>query len=154
MNCQCFAAARLTWPAYDDGRKLENNYVWTDRIIIASTCRRSVQFVCYITWLWMANCGSVTIKMLTLFNFTISCHGRRAWKTSRCACALAGSHFWLIETTLFGDHVSVHNSAYRPIRMYTLMARQTVNKNLHNSPYRPIRSYTLMAWQTVNKNPA
>ena len=25
MNRQCFAAARLTWPAYGDGRKHENS---------------------------------------------------------------------------------------------------------------------------------
>ncbi len=108
MNCQCFAGARLTWPAYEDGRKLENSSVWKDRIIVASTCRRSVQFGCYIyAWLSMANCVSVMIKMLPLFNFTISSHGRRAWKTSRCACALNGSSFWLVESTLFGDHVSL-----------------------------------------------
>ena len=23
MNCQCFAGARLTWPAYEDGMKLK-----------------------------------------------------------------------------------------------------------------------------------
>ena len=67
MNCQCFAAARITWPAYVDGRKLENSSVWKDRIIVASTCRRSVQFGCYITSLWMANCVSVMIQMLPLF---------------------------------------------------------------------------------------
>ena len=27
MNRQCFAAARLTWPAYDDGRKREESSV-------------------------------------------------------------------------------------------------------------------------------
>ena len=44
----------------------------------------------------MANCVFVMIKMLPLFNFTISCNGRRAWKTTRCACALAGSRYdWL-----------------------------------------------------------
>ena len=102
-----FTAARLTWPAYVDGRKLESSSVWKDRIIVSSTCRRSVQFGYYITWLWMANCVSVIIKMLPLFNFTISCHGRSAWKTSRCVCALAGSRFWLVESTLFGDHVSL-----------------------------------------------
>ena len=147
---QCFAAFRLTWLAYSDGRKREHCSVWKDRIIVASTCRRSVQFGCYITWPWVANCVSVMIKrkrehcsvwkdriivastcrrsvqfgcyitwpwvancvsvmikMLPLFNFTISCHGRLAWKTSRCACALGGSHFWLVESTLFEDHVSL-----------------------------------------------
>ena len=77
MNCQGFVVARLTWPAYVDGRKLENSYVWKDRCIVASTCRRSVPFGCYITWLWMGNCFSVMSKMLPLFNFTISCHGNR-----------------------------------------------------------------------------
>ena len=104
---QCFAAFRLTWLAYSNGRKRENCSVCKDRIIVASTCRRSVQFGCYITWLWMANCVSVMIKMLPLFNFTISCHVRLAWKTSRCACALGGSRFWLVESILFGDHVSL-----------------------------------------------
>ncbi len=107
MNCQCFAASRLTWQAYGDGRKRGNGSVWKDCIIVASTCRRSVQFGCNITWLWMANCVSVMIKMVHLFNFTISSHGRRAWKTSGCACALDGSRFWLVESTLFGDHVSL-----------------------------------------------
>ena len=88
-------------------RKHEHCSVWKYRIIVASTCRRSVQFGCYITWPWMANCVSVMIKMLPLFNFTISCHGRLAWKTSWCACALGGSRFWLVESTLFGHHVSL-----------------------------------------------
>ena len=104
---QCFSAARLTWLGYGAGRKRENCSVWKYRIIVASTCRRSVQFGCYITWLWMANCVSVMIKTLPLFNFTISSHGRRAWKTSRCACALDGSRVRLVESTLFGDHVSL-----------------------------------------------
>ena len=29
-------AAKLTWPAYGDGRKRENCSVWKDRIIVAS----------------------------------------------------------------------------------------------------------------------
>ena len=107
MNCQCFSAARLTLLAYVDGKKLENSSVWKDRIIVASTCRRSMQFGCYIPWLWMANCVAVMTKMLPLFNFAISCYGNGAWKTSQCACALAGSRFWLVESTLFGDHVSL-----------------------------------------------
>ena len=41
--------------------------VWKDRIIVASTCRRSVQFGCYITWLWMAHCASLMTK-IHLFN--------------------------------------------------------------------------------------
>ena len=53
MNCQGFAAARLVWPEYADVTKLENSSVWKDRIIVASTCRHSVQFGCYITWLQM-----------------------------------------------------------------------------------------------------
>ena len=89
-----------------DGRKRENCSVWKYHTIVASTCRRSVQFGCFITWPWMANCVSVMIKMLSLFNFTISGHGRLAWKTSRYACALGRSRFWLVESTLFGDHVS------------------------------------------------
>ena len=113
MNCQYFTAARLTWPTYVDGRTLENSSVWKDPITVASTCRRSVQFGCYITWLWMANCVSVMIKMLPkLFNLTISCNGRRAWKTARCACALAGRRCWLVESTLFGDHVSLRLHLY------------------------------------------
>ena len=47
MNYHGFAAARLTWPAHVDGRKLSS--VWKDRIIVASTCRRSMEFGCYIT---------------------------------------------------------------------------------------------------------
>ena len=90
MNGEGFVAVRLTWPAYDDGRKRENSSAWKDRIIVASTCRRSVEFGCYITWLWMANCVSVMTKMLPLYNFTIPYHGRRAWKTSREARATAG----------------------------------------------------------------
>ncbi len=78
---QCFAAFRLTLLAYSDGRKRENCSVWKDRILVASTYRRSVQFGCYITWLWMANCPSVMIKMLHLYNFTTLAmadeHGKR-----------------------------------------------------------------------------
>ncbi len=46
-------------------------------------------------------------KNAALFNSITSCHSRRAWKTSRCACALAGSRFWLVESTLFRDHVTL-----------------------------------------------
>ena len=77
MNRQCFAAARLMWPAYVDSRKRENCSVWKDLTIVALTCRRSVQFGCWITWLWMANCVSVMTKMLPSYNFTIPCRGRR-----------------------------------------------------------------------------
>ena len=68
---QCFAAANLTWPTYVDRRKRENCFVWTDRIIVASICRYSVQFGCNITWLWMANCVSMMTKIL--------------WKVTICA---------------------------------------------------------------------
>ena len=49
MTRQGFAAARLTWPTFGDGGKLEDSYVSKDRNIGVSTCRRSVQFDCYIT---------------------------------------------------------------------------------------------------------
>ena len=65
INCQGFTTARLTWPTYVDGRELENSAVWKYRIMVASTCRRSVRFGCYLTWLWMANGVSVIIKMLS-----------------------------------------------------------------------------------------
>ena len=100
---QCCHVSTLAWTAnallYDDGRKRENSSAWKDRIIVASTCRRSVEFGCYVTWLWMANCVSTMTKMLPLYNFTIPCHGRRAWKTS--------SRFWLVESILFGGHASL-----------------------------------------------
>ena len=64
MNSQGFSPARLTWPAYDDGRKRENSSARKHRIIVASTCRRSVEFGRYVTWLWVANCVSVMTKML------------------------------------------------------------------------------------------
>ena len=70
INREGFARTRLTWPAYDDGRKR--------RIIVASTCRRSVEFGRYVTGLWMANCVYVVTKMLPLYNFAILCHGRPA----------------------------------------------------------------------------
>ena len=62
MNSQGFSPARLTWPAYDGGRKRKNSSAWKHRIIVASTCRRSVEFGRYVTWLWMANCVSVMTK--------------------------------------------------------------------------------------------
>ena len=40
MNRQCIDVVRLMWPAYD--RKRENSSAWTDRIIVAFTCRRAV----------------------------------------------------------------------------------------------------------------
>ena len=93
MNRQCFATARLTWPTCDDCRKRENSSAWKDRIIVAFTCRCSVQFGCYITWLWMANCVSMMTKMLPFYNLTIPCHVRRTWKMSREACASAEGRF-------------------------------------------------------------
>ena len=75
--------------------------------IVASTCRRSVVFDCYVTWRWMATWVSVMTKMMPLYNFTITFHGRRAWKTSQSARASRGSRFWLVESIIFGDHVSL-----------------------------------------------
>ena len=77
---QGFSAASLTWPVYVGSRKRENCSVWKDRIIVASTCRRSVQFGCYKTnlgWqivpaLWQKYC-------LKLYNFTIP---RLPWQAS------------------------------------------------------------------------
>ena len=66
MNSQGFSPARLTWPAYDGGRKRENSSAWKHRIIVASTCSRSVEFGRYITSLWMANCVSVMTKKCCL----------------------------------------------------------------------------------------
>ncbi len=100
MNSQCFAEARLTWPPYDEGTKRENSSVWKERIIVASTCRRSVEFGCDVTWRWLANC-------VPLYNFTITFHGRRTWKTSQSARASGGSRFRLVESIIFGDHVSL-----------------------------------------------
>ena len=132
MNCQGFAVARLTWSAYVDGGKLEHSSVWTDPIIVVSTCRRPMRLGCYITWLWMANCVFVMIKMLPfLFNFTISCHDRRAWKTSRCGCALSGSRFWLVESTLFGDYVSLrlHREFSLKFNLFNLKWCSLINCN-------------------------
>ena len=56
MNSQGFSPTRLTWPAYDGGRKRENSSAWKHRIIVASTCRRSVEFGRYVTLVWIANC--------------------------------------------------------------------------------------------------
>ena len=42
MERQGFARARLTWAAYDDGRKRENSSARKHRIIVASTCKRFV----------------------------------------------------------------------------------------------------------------
>ena len=41
-------------------------------------------------------------KMLHLYNFAITCHGKSAWKTSQCARETAGRRYWLIESILFG----------------------------------------------------
>ena len=101
-NHQGFAAASPTCAAYDAGRKSENSSFWKDRIIVASTCRRSVQFGCYVTWVWMAKYVYVMTRMLHFDKFTISRRCRPAWKTSRYACAYAASRFWLVESALFG----------------------------------------------------
>ena len=86
MNSQGFSSARLAWPAYDGGRKCENSSAWKHRIIVASTCRRSVEFGRYVSWLWLANCVSVMTKMLHLYNFAILCHGRPCLKNvTKCA---------------------------------------------------------------------
>ena len=49
MHGQGLTGAMLTCPAYVDGRKHENISSKRDRIIVASTCIRSVQFGCYVT---------------------------------------------------------------------------------------------------------
>ena len=106
MHDQGLPAARLTCAAYIDGNKRWNSSFWKDSIIVASTCRRSVQFGgCYVTWVRMANCFYVIARMLHLYKFTISHRWNGAWKTSRFACAHTRSHYWLVESTLFGDHV-------------------------------------------------
>ena len=88
MHHQGFAAASPTCPAYDAGRKSENSSFWKDRIIVASTYRQSVQFGCYVTWVWMANYVYVMTRMLHFYyKFTISRRCRRAWKTSTYAHA-------------------------------------------------------------------
>ena len=48
MNSQGFSPARLTWPAYDGGRKRENSSARKHCIIVASTCRRYVEFGRYV----------------------------------------------------------------------------------------------------------
>ena len=81
-----FSPARLTLPAYDGGRKHENSSAWKHRIIVASTCRRSVEFGRYVTWLWMAIVSPWWQRMLALYNFAIPWHGRPAWKNvTMCA---------------------------------------------------------------------
>ena len=107
MNSRVFSPSRLTWPAYEGGRKRENSSAWKHRIIVASTCRRSVEFGRYVTWLWMVNCASVMAIMLPLYNFAIPCHGRSAWKPSQCARATTGRRVWLVESILLREHVSL-----------------------------------------------
>ena len=51
--------------------------------------------------------AGVMTKMLPLYNFTITIHGRLAWKTSLEARASGGSRFWLVKSILFGDHVGL-----------------------------------------------
>ena len=60
-------------PANVDGRKHENSSFWKIIILVASTCRRSVQFGCYVTGVWLPNCVSMMAEMLYLYKFTISC---------------------------------------------------------------------------------
>ena len=66
MNHQGFAAAKPTCLA-DASRKSENSSFWKDRIIVASTCRHSVQFGCYVTWVWMANYVYMMTRMLHFY---------------------------------------------------------------------------------------
>ncbi len=51
-----------------------------DRIIIASTCRRSVQFGRYIARLWIANYISVTLPSFVMGDEPGKCHDVRAHK--------------------------------------------------------------------------
>ncbi len=103
-----FAAASLTWPEYATVRNVKIALSKKIALLLhPHDCRRSVQFGCYITWLWMAKCVSVMTKVVRLYNFTIPCRGRRAWTTSQYARTFAGSRFWLVESMLFGDHVSL-----------------------------------------------
>ena len=55
----------------------------------------------------MANCFYVITRMRHLYKLTISHRCNGAWKTSRFACAHAGSRYWWVESTLFEDHVSL-----------------------------------------------
>ena len=71
-HCQGFSPARLTWPAFEGGRKRKNSSALKHRIIVASTCRCSMEFGCYVTWLWMANCAYVMAKMLPLYPWKVS----------------------------------------------------------------------------------
>ena len=97
MIRQCLAAARLTWPAYDDGRKRENSSAWKDRIIVASTCRRSMEFGCYVTWIWMANCVSamtnITYSCLPTPVNEYRCMCVHALTATVCACTYSASMY-------------------------------------------------------------
>ena len=53
------------------------------------------------------NCFYVIARMRHLYKFTFSHRCNGAWKTSRFSCAYTGSRYWLVESTLFGDHVSL-----------------------------------------------
>ena len=123
MHGQGLPAARLTCVAYIDGQKRSNSSFWKDRIIVASTCRRSVQFGCYVTWVRMANCFYAMARMQDLYKFTISHRCNGAWKTSRSACAHTGSRYSLVESTLFGD------SASSRIRFLPVQAQPTAARS-------------------------
>ena len=109
MNSQGFVAVRLTWPAYDDGRKRENSSAWRDRIIVASTCRRSVAFGCYVIGLWMAKCVTIRDDNNAAFVYL---HHPLPWQTSM-ENVTPGAHTsrkpfligWI--HSLDGDHVSL-----------------------------------------------
>ena len=107
MHDQGLPAAMLTCAAYIDGKKIKNSSFWKYRIIVASKCRRSVEFGCCVTWTRMGNRFYVIAKMQHLYKFTISHRWNGAWKTSRFACAHTGSRYWLVESTLFAEHVSL-----------------------------------------------
>ena len=71
------------------------------RIIVASTCGRSVGFGCNVTSVLIANCVSVMKEMLHLCK--LSCHCEQAWNTSHTTgrLSLIG---WIC--TIFFDHVT------------------------------------------------
>ena len=70
---------------YVDGRKRENSSFWNIMSLLHPHADVSYSLVFYVTWVWVANCVCVMNKILRLYKFTIPCHCRRAWKTSRCA---------------------------------------------------------------------
>ena len=58
-----------------------------DRVIVASTCRRSVQFSCLQISVWIANCVSVMTEMVNFYKLTTSRRCQQAWTTSCVRCA-------------------------------------------------------------------